>query len=679
MLAIQKLDPAKFVPGFGILCQYLYPNKDIAATPFGSMWCLIEPGQASAAHNHHEGEIFIIVQGNGVITVNDESSAVEPGDVIYLPPLSTHVLQNTSSSDILRFLSVYWEDMPLLQEQVIQQSASERAMLPERVLVTATPPTPNGDLHLGHLSGPYLGADIYTRYLRLRGVDVRYISGVDDHQSYVELKGQQVSLTPHQVADKFGDAMVQTLEAASIVPDLVARPRASRHHIPFVQHFFNTLYTNDKLVAKDVDQLYCPTCSMYLFEAHVVGRCPHCNAGAAGNACEDCGRPNDCIDLVDPRCRYCGGTPERRATRRLYFPLSQYHRELEEYYQHVSMNAHMRTLCDKMLADGLPDIAVTHYSSWGIPAPAPAFADQRLYVWFEMAPGYLAATQEALGGSPLGDDWRLFWNDASRTVQFFGFDNGYFHAVLFPALFMAYDPSIELASCFATNEFYRLDGAKFSTSRMHAIWGRPLLDMVPADIVRFYLSYDRPETEQTNFTRADFRSVVERELVAGWQGWLREMHQAVREEFGGKVPEAGAWSDDHRRFYQYLKWTTDEIAAAYQDVAFSPQRATRLLCELVRTARRFSSAERHLRDSGTQHAKRRTAVALEVLAAKTLALLSSPIMPTFAQTLWADLGYQAVSPVWEDTLSFVPSGQHVAETMVTAFPELDPALLERFA
>jgi methionyl-tRNA synthetase len=668
---IQKLDPEKFSQAFGILCQYVYPWQDVVKPPFGSMWCIVGPGQTATSHNHHEGETFIIMEGSGVLTVDGTSAEVTVGDIIYLPPLSMHALRNTSQESTLRFLSVYWEDIALLNEQVARKMEDEQSAAPKRVLVTATPPTPNGDLHLGHLSGPYVAADIYTRYLRMRGSDARYISGADIHQSYVALKGRQIGAAPAATASRFSDAMAQTLHAAEVELDLFAQPSTSEHHIQFVQGFFKKLYEDGKFIVKDADSLFCESCAMYLFEAHVRGKCPHCGAGASGNACEDCGRPNDCIDLVDPTCIHCRNTPSKRVFKRLYFPLSQYHEQLASYFASVNMNMHMRVLCDKMLSDGLPDISISHISDWGIPVPLDEFAGQTLYVWFEMAPGYLSATQEALQAAPGGQEWRRFWQgDDAKVVQFFGFDNGYFHAVLFPALFMAYDPAIKLPATFVTNEFYRLDNLKFSTSRVHAIWGSEFIGPVPSDIVRFYLSYDRPETEQTNFTLSAFKQTVQRELIDSWQPWLQQLKAKVLHEYDGIVPEAGAWLPDHRRFYNSLKQVTEQAMTAYADVTFSPQRVTRLSSELVRTARAFGKAEEYANQVPARQAHRRTGIALELLAAKTLALLIAPIMPHFAQQIAEDLGYQSPLSTWEEVPSMVPGGQRITNADRSYFPEL---------
>jgi methionyl-tRNA synthetase len=657
-MLIRKLDSSSFSRAYDILCQGIYPWNGVVETPFSSMWCVVEPGKVARAHKHQEHESFVIVKGHGLMRVDEESVEVEAGDVVLMNPFSVHELTNLSEDEDLLFLDLCWEDMA--QAIAVNDAALQSTETAQSVLVTATPPTPNGEFHVGHLSGPYLSADIFTRYMKMRGIEARYLSGADDHQSYVQTKGQKTGATPQEVARLFGDAMPATLKRARIEMDHFARPNDSAHHAVLVQKVFKQLYEQGALVLREAPTLFCEGCAIYLSEAHVDGRCPHCNEGSGGNACEACGRPNDCVDLKDPLCHHCGSKPVIRQVPRFYFPLAPYQERLEEFFSAVEMNVHMKALCVQMLTDGLPDIAVSHPSDWGVPIPVDGFEDQRIYVWFEMAPGYLAATQELLEAEGNTEGWKGTWSeDHKRVVQFFGFDNGYFHAVLFPAIFLAYDEEIRLPSAFVVNEFYRYEGSKFSTSRNHAMWARELLDHVSADIARFCLAYDCPETEQTNFTLSGLEETARRQLVAGWEPWLRRLGEKLNTEFEGKLPGTGAWTEDQQRFFQSLNRLTKDAAEAYEAATFSPQKATRTLCELVRVARRFSKAEDHWRGLSSRYEERRTGVALEVLAAKSLALLSAPIMPDFAAGLWRDLGYETslLWKSWEENPEFVPSGR----------------------
>lgn len=529
----------------------------------------------------------------------------------------------------------------------------------KKILVSAPPPTANGDLHLGHLSGPFLRADILSRYSKMSGKETYCVCGADEHQSYVAFRAEQLGLTPVEAVDRFSEAIRKTFQAARIDVDVFVRPSRSLRHQEFVQEMFAKLYAEGKLITREAPSLYCKNCEQYLFEVYVCGECPHCGAGSCGNACEVCGRPNNCVDLVNPRCNRCGNTPTTRSSTRLYFPLGSFEQQLRTYYESVVMNPRLRALCDQMLEAGLPDIVMSHPADWGIPVPISGFAGQCIYVWFEVAAGLIAATQELSEESGLQGGWKRFWQvDDVDVVQFCGFDNGYFYAMLIPALLLAYEPQIRLAKAILINEFYYLNGSKFSTSRNHAIWAREMLEQVSLDTLRFYLALTGPETEQTNFTMDEYRETVQRELVGGWQGWLEELGTKLSTEYGGIAPAVGEWTNEQRRFYEKLKGYVAEAAGFYEMTNFSPRQAAGVLVALARLAGDFSKAEdQPAGEPGVQQ----TSVALELAAAKTLAFLSGPIMPEFSAALWQDLGDKMPlsSATWEDGPLWVAPGMRV--------------------
>lgn len=666
-MLIHRLQRDSFSEAYGIRCQSVHPWQDQTAAPFAATWCVVEPGKVARAHEHHEHEVFVIMSGRGLMRVDDETTEVGPGDVIFIPAWGVHELTNLDAEEDLCFLDLCWEKM----DEAVDRNPSSTAgpagerSRPRSVLLTVTPPTPNGDLHLGHLSGPYLGADVCRRYLRMLGVDARYLTGMDDHQSYVVTKGEKLGWTPRQVADHFSDRMCATFAAMRIDIDHVARPQTSRHHVELARKVFLALVERGAIYAKKAPTLYCESCQLFLFEAHVDGGCPHCPAASGGNACEACGRPNDCADLREPHCHHCGGEPSVREIERFYFPLEPHRERLERFWAEARMDPHMRSLCQTMLEAGLPEIAVSHPSDWGIPVPVEGFSDQRIYVWFEMAAGYLAAAHDLWRQDGDGEDWqglggeRAWGPAAADLVQFFGFDNGYFHALLFPAVFNAYDPQIPLPTALVTNEMYRYEGSKFSTSRNHAMWGDELLAEVPADVARFYLAWDRPETEQSNFRHASFQHMVQSELIEGWQDWLADLGARLRQRFGGKVPGTGAWTEEHRRFHSTILALVQDAANAYEVDTFSLQRAARVLSELVHEARRFGHSEQHWHGIATRYEEERTAMALELWAARVLAQIAAPLMPGFAAALRHDLGDDNLG--WEDTPGFLASGQTLDE------------------
>ncbi|MBW6432470.1 class I tRNA ligase family protein [Actinoplanes hulinensis] len=351
--------------------------------------------------------------------------------------------------------------------------------------ITATPPTPNGHLHVGHISGPYLAGDVMARALAADGQETWYSTGLDDNQTYVPRRSWGEGGTPEETAERYTRSIVDTWAAAGVRFDAIVRPHGVEYESR-VRNLFSLLIESGHVVAEERPLPFCEPCDLWLYEAYLGGKCPHCGAGTNGNACEDCCRPNVCADVVDPFCIRCGATPEVRQTKLHVLPLEPLRDRLVEFWASCDMPERLRAVCRAMAAERLPDILVSHPSDWGIPTEAdPAL---RTYVWLEMAEGYAAEAP------PAGHD---------RLVQFFGIDNGYFHAVLFPAVNLALGREELLPEKFVVNEFFQLNGSKFSTSRRHAIWASELLPVVGADLLRLHCLLRRPATSRTDFTLDD--------------------------------------------------------------------------------------------------------------------------------------------------------------------------------
>ncbi|WP_158885956.1 methionine--tRNA ligase [Amycolatopsis anabasis] len=542
------------------------------------------------------------------------------------------------------------------------------------VIVSGSPPTPNGDLHLGHLSGPYSGADILARGCRLLGREATYLIGSDYHQSYVPEKARQAGVDATALAKEFDDEIQGLFRAIGFSNPSYLRPYESDLYLPMVRGFFRELAANGHIERRDQQFLFCPTCPRYLVDAYVTGTCPHCgNDDCDGNLCEVCARPNHCVDLVAPRCNHCGSAPEVRTHHRLVFPLARYADRLASFHADAVLAPQLEALCRDMLERGLPDVPISHPADWGIAVPVEACADQRLNVWAEMVPGYFAQLAEALrAGGKDPRSWREVWN-AADVVQFFGWDNGFFHALLFPALMMAYDDTLRLPRALLTNEFYRLDDSKFSTSRRHAIWGGALLSVVPADSVRFALAHDRPQFEATSFTFQRFRALVEGELAAVWGSWLDDVFNRLASARSGMVPALAGATRSQIAFVADIRRLAEDCLSAYSIAHFSPRQAARGLCELVWRARDFAAGQSRQRARGPAAPEAATALAAEATAVKHLAQLSYPIMPEFSRRLWAALGYRG-EPRWDGGTP-VPAGQRIAAPGNPFFQAL-PADLE---
>lgn len=671
-MMIRKLEPAAFTECADILVSYLYPWAGVVDTPFGSAWGLVKPRQTTRAHMHHEGETFFIVRGRGTLRVDGSPQEVEPGNVIFFPAFTTHTLTNDSEDEDLLFLTVWWNDPKLVAQQLGVEH--ERARKPRAVVFTA-PLTPNGKVHLGHISGPYLGADVLTRYLRLRGVDALFTTWSDDYQQYVEAKAERDGTSPSEIARRFGDDFEESLAALGIHMAYCLRPQFSQTHATAVTDFTKGLWEAGHLVVKEAPTHYSEMLGRFLFEADVGGTCPHCGQPAGTGICEECGLPNDGVDLIDPVCYATGERPAVRPCRRLFFPLSRHAGVLRRFLEDARMSPRLRVLCESLLEGGLPDVPVSRHGSWGVPVPVPGLEDQVLVSWFEMAPVYLLTASEAarLQGWKVQGPTLLDWED-TEVVQLFGSDNGFVQAVLYPAVYEAWQPGGRRPSKFVMNEFYRLDGKKFSTSRSHAVWARDLLPVLPADSIRFYLCFTRPEREQTNFSHADLEATLRHELVDGWGAWLRQVGQRLEEGFGGTAPEPGYWTETHRDYLRDLRAIVARVAEAYEPESFSPRAVLRLLGEMVRRARELGTGEAPWARVARRRDEWRTAVALELATARALALMASPILPGFAAELWRSLGQETSLEEngWEEMPGWVPADARVALDR-DFFPSLLPA------
>lgn len=504
---------------------------------------------------------------------------------------------------------------------------------PRRVIVTCAPPNPNGDLHVGHLSGPFLGGDVQHRYLRQQGHDVTYVGYADDYSCYVERRGAELGHTAAETAHVFGQRIEETLGLASMLPDYFTHPLREGLHAEVVQRFFLELWERDAFDVVELPVYWCQDCDRYLYEAEMRGRCQFCDAASDGFYCEECGQPQDSAGLVDPRCTRCGGEPARRALPRIVFPLDRYRERLREHYEGRPMRPRLRAYLDDMLSRPLPATAVSREAPYGIPVPLTDWRGHILDTWYSGIWGYVAGTAAyftALGDRDAGI---RAWSDPdSEVIHFIGFDCSFSHALLWPALFLAHG-DLHLPDHVVTNEFYRLEGDKFSTSRGHAIWGGEYLRRVPADTLRFYLCLTGPECEQTSFSAKDFASTVDDLLADALQDWADTLLECVDRDFGTAVPPGEPGGPP--ALAGWLDRLPVEVAAALEPGAFSPQQAASCLRDVVRAVAADLPSLREARSGDPASYASRLVLHLELLAC--FAAVSAPIMPSFAEHVWGAL------------------------------------------
>ena len=489
----------------------------------------------------------------------------------------------------------------------------------DRFIVIADPPTPNGDLHVGHLSGPYFAADVLTRSLRLRGAAVAFFSNFDGRQPYVATAARRLGVTPEQVVARFEERIAATLAAYAVEPDFMGRPDAAQGE--FVSRFFADLLARGALLVKDWQLPYCDGCARYLFEAYLQGTCPHCGEGCYGNGCEACGLPNEPAAMGSPLCRLCGQPPAGlRSYRGLFLPLSRTRDDLAAYLatREGIWRPHLLELLLGALARPLPDIPLTYPTDYGLPVDLPGFAGQVWNVRQEILPALLHTFdcwRERQGAA--GWHWRD--EPGARVVCCHGYENGFQYGASFNSQLLASPLGWGPIWASVSNEFYLLDGRKFSTTRSHAVWGADLLARVPCDPVRFYLALTNPETAQTNFVLGEFRDTVDRRLTAPWN----LLHEQLGRALAAPGCPAGA------------RPVPDEYAARLDEVAQEVQAALTVeTFSLIRAARAVAG---HLEELAARAERLPSAGAGELSAVlaglKALALFAEPLVPRFAARL----------------------------------------------
>ena len=406
----------------------------------------------------------------------------------------------------------------------------------KRHLVTAALPYANGAVHIGHLAGVYIPADIYVRYLRMRGRDVKFICGSDEHGVPITIKAKQQNLTPQEVVDKYHMIIKDSFERLGISFDIYSRTSSKIHH-KTASDFFKKLYSEGKFIERESEQYYDEEANQFLADRYIVGTCPKCGAeNAYGDQCEKCGSTLSSTELINPRSALSGNTPVMRKTSHWYLPLDQYEGWLREWILegHKEWKSNVYGQCKSWLDGGLQPRAVSRDLDWGVPVPVEGAEGKVLYVWFDAPIGYISNTIELLP-----NDWEKWWkSEDTKLVHFIGKDNIVFHCIVFPVMLKAYGDGFILPENVPANEFLNLEGNKISTSRNWAVWLHEYLEEFPGqeDVLRYVLCANAPETKDNDFTWKDFQTRNNSELVAIFGNFVNRVVVLTHKYFGGEVP-----------------------------------------------------------------------------------------------------------------------------------------------
>lgn len=626
-MLIRKFDRATLESEpHNVLFKDLYPWDEIDETPFGSSLAVVEPGGQTQIHSHHPCETFVICQGRGTMTCDGQSSPVSSGDVIYLPPRSVHKIQNDSDTDSLMFLSVFWDE----PESTEEDGEEPQAQVAPPLLFWPSPPTPNGGLHLGHLSGPYLMADVLKRYHRLRGRASGTLLVLDEHQSYVALRAHFDQAEPAATAARLGPEIIALLKAFGAEPEAVIQPSQNPAYRQAVEAALAQLFRDGFVQRKAGTAHYCESCQRYLYDGFAAGNCPHCETSCRGSLCETCCMVNTSDTHQDVHCLICDAPAVKRPVERLVFSLEPFKETLAQYHAHLRLSPRMRVLARKFMA--VSEIEVSQPGTWGIPVE---LEGQILSPWFELS----------LAGPAL--------TAGNEVVNCFGADNAFFYLMQDPAVSLALDPSRALPTALFSNEYLMLDDQKMSTSRGHTLDAAEMLKTHSADLLRLYLAGVRPEHRDTQCSVEAMENFLKVGVVGAWQGWLEHLGKSLLAEAASKAPPPpeGMWPEQ-QEFYGQLNMLLQRAGRAY-DLGNLPEVA-RCLHDLVHHGRSFAESQEAL----VGMPERAASLALGLAAVRLMASLCAPLMPQFSAQLWKHLGFRAPGG-WPDRVEFLPGGQRV--------------------
>lgn len=511
----------------------------------------------------------------------------------------------------------------------------------KRTLITTALPYANGPVHIGHLAGVYVPADIYARYLRLQGREVLLIGGSDEHGVPITIRARKEGITPQDVVDRYHSLIKESFAGLGISFDIYSRT-TSDVHAETASEFFRHIYDKGGFVEKSSMQFYDEGAGRFVTDRNVVGECPVCHApGAYGDQCEKCGSSLSATELINPRCAETGNIPVLRETFHWYLPLDRWQPELQRWILdgHKEWRTNVYGQCKSWLDLGLQPRAVTRDLDWGIPVPVEGADGKVLYVWFDAPIGYISNTKELLP-----DSWERWWKDPeTRIVNFIGKDNIVFHCIIFPAMLLAYGDGYQLPDNVPSNEFLNLEGDKISTSRNWAVWLHEYLRDFPGkqDVLRYVLTANAPETKDNDFTWADFQARNNNELVAVLGNFVNRALVLTHKYFDGRVPADGEPQDVDRQLADDLSAAVASLTESLEGFHF--REALRQAMEIARLGNRYLQETEPWKLAKTDLARTGGILNTALQLCANLAVAFEPFMPFMSAKLAGMLGLGTIS------------------------------------
>jgi methionyl-tRNA synthetase len=531
----------------------------------------------------------------------------------------------------------------------------------KRHTITAALPYANGPVHIGHLAGVYVPADIYARYLRLKGEDVLFVCGSDEHGVPITIRAKKEGITPQQAVDKYHTIIKDSFKDFGISFNIYSKTSAKVHH-ETSSEFFKTLYNKGIFEEKVTEQYFDPKALQFLADRYIEGTCPKCGFEKAyGDQCENCGSTLSPSELINPHSTLSGEKPVLKSTKHWYLPLDKYENWLREWILegHKEWKANVYGQCKSWIDQGLQPRAVTRDLDWGVPVPLPGTEGKVLYVWFDAPIGYISATKDWAQQQGTPEAWAPYWQDQdTKLVHFIGKDNIVFHCVIFPVMLKTHGDYI-LPDNVPANEFLNLEGNKISTSRNWAVWLHEYLQEFPgkADVLRYTLCANAPETKDNDFTWKDFQARNNNELVAIFGNFVNRAVVLTHKNYEGIVPAQGTLENIDKEVLEKLKELPEKVAGSIEAYRF--REALTFMMELARAGNKYLADTEPWKLIKTDESRVKTILNISLQISASLAILAEPFMPYTAVKLSEMLGLENLS--WKDAgkENLVASGHHL--------------------
>ena len=547
-----------------------------------------------------------------------------------------------------------------------------------RTLITAALPYANGPVHIGHLAGVYVPADIYARYLRLKGQEVLFVGGSDEHGVPVTIRARKEGITTQQVVDRYHQLIKESFEQFGISYDIYSRTTSDIHHA-FAADYFRKMYENGQFIEETSEQFYDPETGHFLTDRNIKGECPRCHAlGAYGDQCEKCGATLSPDELINPYNAETGNALAKKETKHWYLPLDQYQAWLEQWIlqEHKEWRPNVYGQCKSWLDGGLKPRAVTRDLDWGIPVPVEGAEGKVLYVWFDAPIGYISNTKELCDAQPEQyGNWEKWWKqEDTRMLHFIGKDNIVFHCIVFPAMLKAL--GYNLPDNVPSNEFLNLEGDKISTSRNWAVWLNEYLVDFPGkqDVLRYVLTANAPETKDNDFTWADFQARNNNELVAIYGNFINRALVLTKKYFDGQVPACGQLTDYDKETIEEFKNVKNTLESLLNNFRFRD--AQKEAMNLARIGNKYLADTEPWKLAKTDMERTATVLHVALQIAANLAIAFEPFLPFSSEKLKAMLNMDN-SIGWEDLgrIDLLSAGNPLGEVSLL-FEKIEDATIQ---